>query len=256
MFLTYQNSKIFYATEGQGNPLVLIHGFLESSNIWNELSDKVSSNRQIICLDLPGHGKSGCIGEIHTMEEMAEVLREVLKKLNIQKADFIGHSMGGYVLLAFLEKYPKMVNKLILLNSTPAADSDEKKEIRKRSIALAKRNKEAYVSMSISNLLSEDHKGKYINEINELKENAKNFPTQGITASLQGMKIRKDRSEVLKSFSGIKYLLAGTRDPLLNFEELKDLASYCGCEFFFFSGGHLSLIENKTEIHDFVYFIE
>ncbi|HET8752846.1 MAG TPA: alpha/beta hydrolase, partial [Salinimicrobium sp.] len=80
--------------------------------------------------------------------------------------------------------------------------------------------------------------------------------TKGIAAALQGMKLRKDRIKVLKSFPGTKFILAGEQDPLLNPEDLKYIAKTCGCQFLTFSGGHLSMVENKTELFEFVYFIE
>jgi pimeloyl-ACP methyl ester carboxylesterase len=181
------------------------------------------------------------------MELMAEALYEVIKASGVKKANFIGHSMGGYVGLAFLEKHPEMVQDFMLLNSTPQSDSEEKKEIRDRSVELVKRNKRAYVTMAINNLLSPNNTGKFSEEIDVLKERALQFPTEGITAALKGMKIRTNRNEVLKSYSGNKILVAGKEDPLVNIQELKQLAEEAECGFISFSGGHLSYIENKNQ---------
>lgn len=256
MKTTYKTADIHYWAKGNGNPLVLLHGFLESRKIWQDLSTRESKNRQVICIDLPGHGESGCFADIHSMEDMAEAVFSVLRELEISKADFLGHSMGGYVALAFLEKYPELARKLILLNSTPAADSPERKENRERAVEVVRRNKDAFVSMAISNLLTPENNKKFRTQIQALKEEAKTFSVEGITAALKGMKIRTDRIALLREYSGEKFILAGEQDPILDCKEIKDLAQECGCRFISFPDGHLSYLENKSEFKQFVHFIE
>lgn len=247
MKVHFRGAEIHYSVVGEGEATVLLHGFLESSEIWEEFLPEFSRYGKIITIDLPGHGRSGCIDEIHSMELMAEAVFEILKTTGVKKVNFIGHSMGGYVGLAFLEKHPEMVKDFMLLNSTPQADSEEKKEIRDRSIELVKRNKRAYVTMAINNLLSPKNAEKFSEEIEVLKKRALQFPTEGITAALEGMKIRTSKAEVLKRFSGKKLLVAGKEDPLVNIQELKQLAEELECGFISFSGGHLSYIENKKQ---------
>ncbi|MHA6279190.1 alpha/beta fold hydrolase [Salinimicrobium sp. CAU 1759] len=247
MEIHFRGAEIHYSVVGEGEATVLLHGFLESSEIWEEFLPEFSRYGKIITIDLPGHGRSGCIDEIHSMELMAEAVFDVLKTTGVKKVNFIGHSMGGYVGLAFLEKHPEMVKDFMLLNSTPQADSEEKKEIRDRSIELVTRNKRAYVTMAINNLLSPKNAEKFSEEIEVLKKRALQFPTEGITAALEGMKIRTSKTEVLKRFFGKKLLVAGKEDPLVNIQELKQLAEELECGFISFSGGHLSYIENKKQ---------
>ncbi|GHA35912.1 alpha/beta hydrolase [Salinimicrobium marinum] len=254
--MKYKNTNIFYTSRRTGNPVVLLHGFLESGNIWEDLLNDYSGNRQMITIDLPGHGKSGVIGKNHTMEEMEEAVHHVLQELKLEKVDFIGHSMGGYVSLAFLEKYPEMVGKIVLLNSTPAADSEERKENRERAIDLVQRNKEGFVNMAISNLLTPESHQMFQSELKAIKTEALQFPTEGITAALEGMKIRKDRISVLARFKGEKFILAGEQDPILNHNDIKTLAEKTGCKFYSFPGGHLTSMENKEEFLRIMYFIE
>jgi pimeloyl-ACP methyl ester carboxylesterase len=247
MTLNFRGAEIHYSATGEGEVTVLLHGFLESSEIWEEFLPLFSKYGKIITIDLPGHGRSGFIEEVHSMELMAGAVYEVLKTLGVKNANFIGHSMGGYVSLAFLEQHPEMINDLMLLNSTPEADSEEKKEIRDRSVELVQRNKRAYISMAINNLLSPNNTDRFSEKIEELKARAMNFPTEGISAALKGMKIRTDRTGVLSRFSGNKIIVAGKEDPLVNIKEISGLASRSGCTFITFSGGHLSYIENKSE---------
>ena len=127
MITHFNQIPIHYNIIGKGPCIVLLHGFLLSSSIWDELVPILSKKNKVIIIDLPGHGKSGCIAEIHSMELIAEVINFILEKNNINQASFIGHSMGGYISLAFTEKYKSKVNALILLNSTTEKDSAEKK---------------------------------------------------------------------------------------------------------------------------------
>lgn len=256
MTTTYKNTPIHYTAEGEGNPVVLLHGFLESGMIWESFFAEFGKHRQIINIDLPGHGQSGVIAEEHSMELMAEVVLHILKELGIDKADLLGHSMGGYVALAFLEKHPEMVKKLILLNSTTVADTDEKKENRDRSISLVKKNKKAYISMAISNLLTPMNQQIFREQTEVLKERALQFPTEGIIAALRGMKNRTDRTGVLKHFRGPKFILTGEQDPLLEYQEIEDLAEDTRTKLYAFPGGHLSYLENKMQFLKIVHFID
>ena len=256
MTTTYKEASIYYTVEGEGNPIVLLHGFLESGKIWDSFSTEFGKRRQIINIDLPGHGASGVIAEEHSMELMAEAVLHVLKELNLEKVDLLGHSMGGYVALAFLEKNPEMVRKIILMNSTTVADTDEKSDNRERSIELVKKNKKAYVSMAISNLLTPMNNERFKAETQLLKDEALQFPTEGIIAALKGMKNRTDRTGVLKHFRGPKFMLTGEQDPLLEYQEIEDIAEGTRSKLYAFPGGHLSYLENKMQFLKIVHFIE
>ena len=248
MILNYNHTQIYYKLEGRGPAIVLLHGFLESSTMWDRFIPKITGGKTIIVIDLPGHGKSGCISETHSMELMAEVLNSVLKKHKINSATLIGHSMGGYVALAFTELYNHKVDKLILLNSTPAADSEERKQNRDRALKVIAQNSKAFISMAISNLFVESAQDKYASEIQKMKDEAYTFPIEGITAAILGMKNRKDRSFVLKKFDKEKLMICGLKDPLIPYEASKSLALQTKTSLIKVSGGHMSMIENFDEI--------
>ncbi|MEX2350587.1 MAG: alpha/beta hydrolase [Flavobacteriaceae bacterium] len=256
MILNFKESKIFYTRNGTGKAVILLHGFLENSSMWDAFLDTLVQQQTTLAIDLPGHGKSASIGYVHTMEMMAEVVNEVLSKENIVSATFIGHSMGGYVALAFAEKYPEIIEKLVLLNSTSKQDSLERKNNRDRAIELVKQNKKGFLSMAITNLFAEKNRNRFKIEITQLKKEALAMPVQGIIATLEGMKIRKDRTLILAEFSKPKYIISGIHDPIMPFEEQKKLAKKCGCVFISLDGGHMSTIENKSEMLNFVHFIE
>lgn len=247
MKIIFRNKHIHFTSAGTGETLVLLHGFLESKEIWTTFTPQFSQYGRIITIDLPGHGRSEVLDEIHTMELMAESVKTVLDHLEVEKANFIGHSMGGYVTLSFLEQYPERVGDLMLLNSTPLEDSEEKKSNRDRAVELVKKNKRAFISMAISNLLSPENEQKYVKEVNILKEKAYDFPISGITAALKGMKIRTNKVELFKNFNNRKVIVTGKNDPLIEFNSIKSLAKQCKSSFYALSGGHLSYLESKEE---------
>lgn len=256
MTFQYKNSAIFYETFGEGPTIVLLHGFLESSTMWKPLIPQLSKNNFIITLDFPGHGKSDVISEIHTMEMMAEIAEEILKHLKITSATFIGHSMGGYVSLAYAEMFPDKVEKLILLNSTPVADSEEKKENRNRALKVIDQNPQAYISMAIGNLFAESSREKFASEIENLKREAYSFPVDGIKSAIRGMRDRKDRTEVLKNFNKGKYMVLAKEDPILPISETKKVAESCNVSTKIIEGGHISTIENLDSVANYLLFIE
>ena len=121
--------------------VVLLHGYLESMLVWEDFVPLLYRHVRVVTLDLPGHGISEVKGEVHTMEYLARVVHDALRALGIARCTLVGHSMGGYVALAFCAHYPEMLDGLVLLSSTPNADTDEKRANRLREIALVKAGK-------------------------------------------------------------------------------------------------------------------
>lgn len=256
MKIKYKGAEIFFSTYGKGNPLVLLHGFLEDSEIWKEVVDEVKNERQVICIDLPGHGKSEGFSDVHTMAEMANVVMKVLESIGCEKISIVGHSMGGYVSLEFYNKFPMMVKSLVLINSTPVDDSVEKRENREKSARLVARNKKAYVNMAISNLFSEESKKKFIAEIENLKNRALQMEIKNIQAALQGMKIRTNHIDLFKSASLPKIVVAGKQDPILEFSDLQRISKECNARLFSTENGHNSYIEDSENLRKIVHFID
>ena len=247
-FVTYKNIEIAYTVSGQGNALVLVHGFLETSTMWKPYIEVFSKTHKVITIDLLGHGKTGCLGYIHTMEEMAETVFAVLTALRLRKIHLAGHSMGGYVALAFAEMYPDYVKGLCLINSTARADSAERKLNRDRAIKAVKHNHTQFIRLAISNLFRPKNRKIFAETIKEVKKEALTISLQGIVAALEGMKIREDR-EVLLHFSPYKkMMIIGKRDPILEYEIVIDQIKNSAVEVRIFPDGHMSHIENKDEL--------
>lgn len=256
MIITYRDTPIYFTSEGTGNPMVLLHGFLETSEIWKNFVPDLAKNRQVICVDLPGHGKSGCFGEVHTMTHMAQAVKAVLDQLEVKQVAIAGHSMGGYVSLEFAKNYPEMVKSISLINSTPEADDEERRIYRDRATNLVIKNKKAFVNMAINNLVVTSIDDTFKTEIELLKRSAEELSKQGIIAALQGMKIRTNNIDFLTSFGGDKYIVAGEKDPVVDYLRIREIAKKCETSLKSFNGGHLAFIENKIALQKFMHFIE
>lgn len=251
-YATYKNTKIYYTDHGKGAAVVLLHGFLENSSMWKDIIPQLLKKNRVITIDLLGHGKTNCIGYIHTMEEMAQSVNSVLKALRLRRVQFVGHSMGGYVALAFAELYPKKVKALCLMNSSARADTTEKKKNRDRAIVAVKQNHKLFVRLSIANLFKPENKSVFPNEIEAITKEALKMPLQGIVAALEGMKLRPNREQLLKNNTFKKMMIIGKEDPALEYSTLIDQTKNTDVIVVEFPDGHMSHIENKK---DFTYFL-
>lgn len=248
----FKNTKISYTDQGKGTAVVLLHGFLENQSMWKAFIPELVKKHRIITIDLLGHGETECLSYVHTMEDQADMVQHVLHELKIRKAVLIGHSMGGYVALAFAELYPDNVKGIVLQNSTSRADSDERKANRDRAIIAVKQNYSAFIRMSIANLFSEDNRERLAASIEEVKLEALKTPLQGIVAALEGMKIRKDREVILHFASYPIALLIGKKDPVLAYAENIEQIKGTAVKLFTFNDGHMSHIENKLEVEQVI----
>lgn len=257
MILEYKGSSIFYTDDGEGNPVVLLHGFLENSTMWNAFIPELTINNRVICIDLLGHGKTDCIGYVHTMEAMADAVEAVLKHLAVNKFKMVGHSMGGYVALAFAEKNSIQVSGLCLMNSTSYADGPERIILRNRSIDAVKTNYHNIVKMSISNLFCAKNRSLLAKKIEAVKTEALQTPLQGYIAAQEGMKLRKNRTLLLKNLDCTKMIIIGKNDPVLDYKSSKTEADDTFSRLIECPDGHMSHIENERKIlKEIMYFIE
>ncbi|MCX6305350.1 MAG: alpha/beta hydrolase [Bacteroidetes bacterium] len=193
-----QKKNINVTDEGTGKIIVLLHGFTESLKIWTSFSLQLSKKYRVITIDLPGHGKSDSIDKIHSMELMADVVHEVLKKLKVGKCLMVGHSMGGYVTLAFAAKYPGMLKGFSLFHSHCFADTATEQENRNRTITIVGQDKFSYVAQFIPSLFPVEVHKKFSKQIERMIQRASKMEKEGVIAALEGMKIRKDQSDLLK----------------------------------------------------------
>lgn len=248
MNFNFKNTNIHYTVSGKGNAIVLLHGFLENLTMWNDISNELSKKYKVICIDLLGHGKSENHGYVHTMSDQAEMVKSVLNYLKLRKYILIGHSMGGYIALSFAEKHLKNVKGLCLMNSTALPDSTEKKLNRNRAIKAVKQNHKTFVRIAIPMLFSEENRAIFPDEIKQISNEALQISKQGIIASLEGMKIREDLTSIYKNSNFPIQMIIGKQDPALDYSKLIEQTKNTKVQLTEFPDGHMSHIENKTEL--------
>lgn len=199
--LLHQGKKVFYRDMGKGRPVMLLHGFGETGDIWHNQVKNLQSDCRLIIPDLPGSGRSEITGDM-SMEGLAQTMRAVLDDTveKDEKINLIGHSMGGYITLAFVEKYADRVNAFGLFHSTAYSDSEEKKEMRRKAIAFVKQNGAyEFFRSSTPNLFSPVTKEENPALIDEFIRSLHNFSAEAVVSYYEAMMIRPDRTHVLKT---------------------------------------------------------
>lgn len=194
MFFSYSGGRIHYSDSGNGTVIVLLHGYLESSEVWNGFAEKLKSEFRIISVDLPGHGLSDVYGEVHSMEFMATAVKTLVDSLDLKKVFLLGHSLGGYVALAFLELFPEYLLGYCLFHSQPFADTPAALEKRRREIEIVKAGKKNMMYPdNIIRMFAPSNLEKFSDSLRKSKDIASQIPGEGITAVLNGMMIRPSR---------------------------------------------------------------
>ncbi len=253
MILGYKGISIFYEVQGKGETLVLLHGLLENSSMWNTIVPEICQGRQVVTIDLLGHGKTGSMGYVHTMQLMAEAVFAVLNHLKIISYTLIGHSLGGYVALELAKTNPSAVLGLCLMNSTYQPDTQERRKLRKRAIDMAKTNYESLVRISFVNLFSSESKEHYKAEIDQALIEALKTPVQGFISAQEGMYKRRGMLDFFKKLKANKMIILGRDDGLMNAEIIDQQIERTDIAFHKITGGHMSHIENNKE---FTYLIK
>jgi len=225
--ISYQSSTIFYRIVGNGKPVLLIHGFGEDGNIWDNqvefLKDHLPTGQagfQLIVPDLPGSGRSELIKDMR-IEGMAEVIKAILIEEKIEQCDLIGHRMGGYITLAFAEKYPHILSSFGLVHSSAFADSEEKKAARLKSIEFINKNGAyEFLKTSIPGLFNPS--GRLLRPegfMEQLVEKGRDFTPEALIQYYQAMIDRPDRTHVLKTFAKPILFIIGEHDNAVPFTQ-------------------------------------
>ena len=237
--INYKGANIYYNVIGKGKPVMLVHGFGEDSKVWKYQADFLKDKFQLIIPDLPGSGlsvvdswftqqSSGEVGQLAvdskhlSIEWMADCLNAILEEelsfsspegRGREGATMIGHSMGGYITLAFAEKYPGQLNKFGLFHSTAYPDSEEKIQTRKRGIEfIIGHGAYAFLKQSTPNLFGKKFSAAHPDAIRELIEEGKNFSPNALINYYEAMMARPDRTSVLKSFPKPILFIIGEED--------------------------------------------
>lgn len=229
-----------YEISGTGSEsLVLLHGFMENNLIWEDMEPFLSKRFRLIKIDLPGHGRSDDYSDVHTMELMAEKVKEVINYLSLTQFHLLGHSMGGYVSLAFAEQFPNDIKTLTLFFSTYFADDEEKKENRRKSFRIIKENMKPYVAAGVPILFSSNEKDILEGKIEIAKEIALNTKPDSVIAAQKGMIERPDRKHIIENLDAKIVIILGKHDNAVDTKKLlKSLPDKTNIKSYILDCGH------------------
>jgi len=206
---------LFYRDLGSGEPVLLLHGFAEDGVVWEKVAEGLSRNCRLLIPDLPGSGRS-TLSEVTTMESMAAVVKRLLDREGVERCILIGHSMGGYIALAFSELYPERLRAFGLFHSTAYADSEEKKAGRLKSIAfIREHDAQPFIRQSTPGLFAIETREDRPWLIDDMIDRYGGFSADALSAYLEAMRQRPDRVHVLKR-SGVPVLFViGEKDQIV-----------------------------------------
>jgi len=245
----FEGITISYSVTGTGRDIVLLHGYLEAGEVWMPLTEKLEDDFRIIAVDLPGHGESGVKGTSHTMEFLAGAVKAVTSDAGAERIVLVGHSLGGYVALAFVELYPEMLAGYVLFHSHPYADTPEAVSRREREIAVVKAGrKNIMYPGNVSMMFAKKNIRALSFALKRLKLIASRNPGNGIIALLNGMIARPSRQHILEEGRVPLLWLLGKDDQYFTPEKaLRDTSLPQNAEVVILeNSGHLGFIE-ETE---------
>lgn len=249
--IDYQGKKIAFRQTGEGGafPLVLLHGFCEDSRMWDAWVELLPARQRVIRIDLPGFGQSELL-ENQSVDYMADAVEAVLNHLQTEKCVLTGHSMGGYVSLAFAEKNADRLAGLCLFHAHPFADPEEKKEGRLKSAAFIRNSgSEAFVRQLIPGLFAKESLHRHTTTIEKLTRYALEYQPSTIITALLAMRDRPDRSAVLQKIACPVLFFIGKLDTAVPPEFSLDQTHLPAISHIYIypEVGHMGMFEAKEE---------
>ncbi|TPE44907.1 alpha/beta fold hydrolase [Pontibacter mangrovi] len=239
-----------YTDHGSGDTLVFLHGFCESKQVWAEFTRPLQHKFRIIALDLPGFGENTHSISSYSMESMADYVKHTLEELNVRRCILVGHSMGGYVSMAFAKKYGNMLQGLCLFHSSALPDTDEKKENREKSIDYVERHGVInFINPFVEPLFYKENRDWLKQEIEMMKEIGRATPQDSVTGALAAMRDRPDRTDVLRKATFPVLFIFGKEDGAVPLEKALEQCHLPGNSMVYFleKTGHMGMFERTYE---------
>lgn len=250
--LTFQQKQIAYHKKGEGNCLVLLHGFPMDSRVWKDFTEQLSNDFCVIAPDLPGLGKSDMLAERHDMSLMADVVAAILEAEKISQCVLAGHSMGGYVGLAFADKYPQMLAGLSLLHSHASADDAQGRENRNQAILKIHDDKKTFLTDFIKSLFDEELATQNTKAVRFITDITLSQEKQAVVAAMAGMRERENYIELLTQLKVPVQFVLGKSDNRMPFMKIMAQAALPPHgELLMLKGvGHMGFLESPLIVRD------
>lgn len=247
-FQFFRSNLIKYYTSGKGEPLFLIHGYQADSRIWERMIPLLQDKFELIIPDLPGHGDSPLIQTTNTMEFLSEIIYSIALARGYNGISIAGHSMGGYIALAFAEKYWNLTDGLTLINAHPFEDSITKQLGRNREADLINQGrKELLLLRFIHNNFSPSEVGNLKEEIKQITQIALSQPENGMLADLSGMMVRSDKVNAIRKARFEVDFIIGVDELKFPVKKIEALKSSKLRVHWLKNCGHMSIIEKPEE---------
>lgn len=253
--IEHKNAQLIYHVYGNGVAVILLHGFAETNSIWNKQAEFLSNFCRLIIPDLPGSGESELADTSSkniSIDEFAESIHSIIKNEKIEQCIMLGHSMGGYVTLAFAEKYPKKLKAFGLVNSTAFADSEAKKKNRVKGIEFMESNGSyAFLKTTTPGLFADKFKNKHGDVVNALIEEGRQFKKATLQQYYYAMMERPGRTNVLKNNKCPVLFVMGAEDAaapvndVLKQVHLPEIAYIHVIE----NAGHMTMLEVPEKLN-------
>lgn len=218
--LKVDGRAVHYRDEGRSNGkvLVLLHGFLQNLDVWSSYVLTYMHDLRVITIDLPGHGQTDTFSEVHSMDFMARTVKRVLEEAGVEQCVMVGHSMGGYVAMAFAEMFPYTLRGLGLVNSHALSDSDQHQAYRRSICDQVKENRASYIVNFVPTLFDDSNRAALSQDIKDLQEQCLETRTEAIIAAQKGMMARPSRIAVLQQIEIPVLFIYGKNDSRIPLE--------------------------------------
>lgn len=250
--IAFRDGTISYFSAGTGIPVLLIHGFGEDSSIWDNQVLFLQQSCKIIAVDLPGAGGSSIFtNENVEISDFADAVKAVINAEGITSVLMIGHSMGGYISLAFQKKYPNELIGLGLIHSTANADSETKKIIRKKSISFIRKNGVTpFFETAIPGLFHDKHKNK--TAIKSIIGKSNQFRDNTLIQCYEAVMNRPSSIEILQSLSLPLLIIGGKHDEIISLKDILWQSQLSNQTHLYIlkHSAHMGMIEETQEMND------
>ncbi|WP_327838303.1 alpha/beta hydrolase [Bacillus salipaludis] len=244
-----KNGTMDYFDKGKGMPIILLHGFCGSSRYWEKVIPSLAEKYRVIAPDLPGHGDTTIFKENDSIEVFADVIKEFLDELNVDKVTMFGHSLGGYITLAFAEKYSERLSGFSLVHSTAYPDSDDAKKGREANVSKVQElGISALIDGLVPKLFSPENVEKNAEYVDTTRQIGYSTSPHGAMSTLIAMKNRPDRNYVLEETTLPVLLIAGEKDQIIPKENTFSVTKSNIKQRVIKDSGHMSMYENPNEL--------
>ncbi len=208
--------SLAYSVKGKGDAVLWLHGLALDSRIWDDFTDGLPSTFKHILVDMPGFGKSANLEAPKTIDAIAQQVKEVLDMEKTTQVSVVGHSMGGYVALSFIEQYPGLVTRLCMFHSQPYADDTAKKADRKKLMTFVEKNgTEPWMKEFYPGLFAKGNRERLSSIIKLLTERGIQYKQNAVINTIEALMNRPDRATVLEGFKGPVLFIVGAQDAAI-----------------------------------------